>query len=82
MALETTFPEHCRTLFLGDLSTNCSEQDLFQLFHRYGDIEALRVMRGRNGKHLGYGFLTYVEFVSTKSAVELNGAMIMGRPIK
>lgn len=75
-------PEHCRSLFLGDLSCFCSEQDILGMFQKYGEIETVRVMRGRHRKALGYGFLTFAEIRSAVAAKQEDGKMLLGRPIK
>lgn len=75
-------PEHCRSLFLGDLSCFCQEQDIYQVFQSYGDIETIRVMRGRDQKSLGYGFVTFVDLEATMKALEVDGTVILGRPVK
>ena len=75
-------PEQSRSLFLGDLPTHCQDMDIYQAFQRFGQIEGLRIMRGKDGRCLGYGFITYASTTATNSALEMNGALFMGRPIK
>lgn len=78
----TELPEHCRSLFLGDLSCFCTEEDIFKIFQKYGEIEAIRLMRGKEHKCLGYGFITFVDIHNAMNALEANGVVVVGRPIK
>jgi RNA recognition motif-containing protein len=74
--------EEQRSLFLGDLSCFCNEQDVQALFQSVGRIEKIRIMRGRNNKPLGYGFITFFELSATQAAMKLNGMLLVGRPLK
>jgi RNA recognition motif-containing protein len=80
--MANSLPEHCRTLFLGDLSAFCQENDLYQLFRKFGNVEEIRVKRSKEGTGLGYGFVTFYEMNSAAAALELEGTVILGRPVK
>jgi RNA recognition motif-containing protein len=73
---------HQRTLFLGDLSSGCNEFDVYKHFQRFGEIEQIKVMKGRGKKVLGYGFITFVKIESAAAAKELDGTMFQGRTLK
>jgi RNA recognition motif-containing protein len=75
-------PEHCRSLFLGDLPCFCHENDVADAFRRYGEIENIRLMRGRDKKCLGYGFIIFTEMDSAVAAQEMDGELIVGRSVK
>jgi RNA recognition motif-containing protein len=75
-------PEHCRSLFLGDLSTFCQENDVFAIFQQCGDIEEVRIKRSKEGTGLGYGFVTYFDMKAAQAAMLLDGTVILGRPVK
>ena len=75
-------PEHCRSLFLGDLSCFCQEADLYALFQPFGEIEEIRIKRSKEGNGLGYGFVTFYEMQSAMGALSLDGTVILGRPVK
>lgn len=82
MANPAALPEHCRSLFLGDLSCYCQEKDIYNAFIKYGDIESIRLMRGKENKPLGYGFITFVDIQATLHAQEMDGFNLLGRPLK
>ena len=75
-------PEACRSLFLGDLSCFCQEVDVFQVFSQFGSIEEIRLKRDGEGNGLGYGFVTFIEMKSAEAALEADGLIILGRPVK
>jgi RNA recognition motif-containing protein len=71
------------SLFVGDLSISCNEDDLYKLFFSYGTILDIRIKRNQsNTRSLQYGF---VDFSNEKSAISamhyLNGVLFKGRPI-
>lgn len=75
--------EPSRTLFLGDLSFFCSEDDLCALFQRYGPITAVRVRRGVTGESLLHGFIAFQSSEATYLAVrDLDGKEFMGRNMR
>ena len=80
--ISSAVPEHCRSLFLGDLSCFCSEQDVYNFFLPYGEIQTIRVMRGKQNKALGYGFVTYADLDCAVKALALDGELLLGRPVK
>jgi RNA recognition motif-containing protein len=82
MSSYVNLPEHCRSLFLGDLSCYCHEQDIYNAFKSYGEIESIRLMRGKDNRVLGYGFITFVDVRSTIAAQAMNGTVVVGRPLK
>eukprot|EP01032_Pedospumella_encystans_P025922 gene25922-29282_t len=72
------------TLFVGDLSIFCTEEDLRELFEQYGELAEVKIIRcEETKKNLSYGF---VKFVDTEAAVkaneELNGTLLCGRPLR
>ena len=71
------------TLFLGDLSCFCQETDILNAFKQFGDIRDLRLMKAkRDGRSLGYGFITYAETYQAARAIEeMHGKMLIGRHI-
>ena len=51
---------HARKIFVFGLKKNIDEAMLFQLFSRFGDIEAVRIVRNSNDfRSKGYGFVIY-----------------------
>jgi U1 small nuclear ribonucleoprotein len=78
----TTLPAHYRTLFLGDLSSFCTEEDVHRFFQSCGEVERIRVMRGKELKPLGYGFVSFVTREAALRGKALDGAVFLGRPVK
>jgi RNA recognition motif-containing protein len=72
------------TLFLGDLSIFCKEEDLFNLFHPFGPIENIEIKRSEKNKPcLAYGFIKFAYQQSAEQAVQnINGALFLGRNIR
>ena len=72
-----------RTLFVGDLSKHCLESNLRQLFSRFGTIENVRIVRGKDSVSLNYGFLIMSAEEEVLNAIKyVNGVLFMGRYIK
>ena len=75
--------EPSRTLFIGDLSYFCTEDDLCTLLSRYGQITAARVRRGVTGESLLHGFVSFQNAQLLMQAVkDLDGAVFMGRNLR
>jgi hypothetical protein len=75
-------PSH--SLFVGDLSYFCREEDLVQLFSaRYGSIIAINLCRGQNQEPLLYGFIELEnEEIRDLALQEMNGVEFMGRNLR
>lgn len=72
------------TLFVGDLSIFCTEDDLRELFEKFGELSEVKIIRcEETKKNLSYGFVKYVETeAAVKANEELNGTMLCGRPLR
>lgn len=72
-----------KTVFVGDLSFFCREVHLFNLFHSFGSVEAIRIRKGQQGVTLMYGFveLETPELAMT-AANSVNGMIFMGRRLR
>lgn len=72
------------SLFLGDLSTFCTEKDIYLAFQSYGQITDIRLRRSKEeGKCLGFAFLTFADCQAAARALsEMNGQLILGRTIR
>lgn len=72
------------TLFLGDLSSVCTEDDIEKVFAPYGKIRHIRIQRSPGSfSSLGYGFIrmgSQIEAMQAKE--ELNGILICGRKVR
>lgn len=72
-----------RTLFVGDLSFFCNEEDLFALFAPFGSILTVRVRRGITGESLMHGFIAMELPEAAKTAIgSIDGMEFMGRNIR
>ena len=73
-----------RTLFLGDLSIQCSEVDIEEAFAQFGAILEIRIKRSQEtSKTLSYGFLEFVTANSATNALNaMDGYVLKGRPMR
>eukprot|EP01040_Poterioochromonas_malhamensis_P009996 gene9996-10862_t len=72
-----------KTLFLGDLSYFCTEEDLFNLFSPYGPVSSIRVQRGVSGEPLLHGYIVFHSPVSARQALmEVDSISFMGRNLR
>ncbi len=75
--------EAARTLFLGDLSYFCTEDDLCTLFSPYGRILTVRVRRGVTGESLMHGFIALDTAEGAQRAIiDLDSFEFMGRNMR
>ncbi len=72
-----------KTLFVGDLSYFCTEEDLLSIFSGYGPILTVRVRRGITGDSLMHGFVALASAESAQRAIrDLDGIEFMGRNMR
>jgi RNA recognition motif-containing protein len=70
-------------LFVGDLSKECSENDLIQLFETVGKVVTASIKKSKTTyKSLGYGFVSMELPEQAFECFKLQGAMLCGRPIR
>ena len=76
-------PEGCKTVFIGNLSWQASEENLREAFAHCGDIEGVRIAWDHeNDRSKGFG---HVDFASTEAvdlAVKVAGTEVAGRAIR
>eukprot|EP01039_Chlorochromonas_danica_P006770 gene6770-7480_t len=72
------------TLFLGDLSTFCSERDIHMAFAPYGEILEIKIMKSEDSyRNLSYGFIKFADSLSAQKAMNgLNGVLFCGRNLR
>lgn len=46
-------------IFVGGISNNTTEAELSQLFSKYGNVKATKIILDRAGVSKGYGFVTF-----------------------
>ncbi len=83
LAAELQGSDAFRTLFLGDLSYFCTEEDLCAIFAPFGHISTVRVRRGVTGESLMHGFIALDSHDAAKQAIaELDAKIFMGRSMR
>jgi len=82
--MDTTKRKERTTLFVGDLSSVCTEADLEQAFSVYGQVQQVRIQRNRmTMASMAYGFVRMtnpVESINAKNA--LDGTLLCGRKLR
>ena len=75
---------HGQTVFVGNLSFDCSEEDIRSLFSQVGPVSQLRlVVDHSTGKRKGFGFIEFLDAETALSAVRnLNDIEFHGRPLR
>ena len=73
-----------KKLFVGGLSFNTSDDGLREAFERFGEVIEAKVINDREtGRSRGFGFVTFVDEQSARSAIaDLDGKDLDGRTIK
>jgi RNA recognition motif-containing protein len=71
-------------LYVGNLSYDATESDLFELFNGVGKVRnAEVVVNSRTQRSKGFAFITMADVEEAKRAVaELHGKEFMGRPLQ
>jgi len=76
-------PDNCTVVFVGNLSFNSTEQDVYDYFSECGTIKEVRLPTEKEtGRPMGYAFVEFEESESTDKAMELNGGDLGGRNIR
>ena len=71
-----------RTLFVGNLETNVTEELLFELFHQAGPVIKVKIPKDKNSILKQFAFMNFKHKVSVPYAMNLlNGIKLFGRPI-
>jgi len=70
-------------IFVGNLDWSTTEDELHQLFERYGEIERAQIITDREtGRSRGFGFVEMPNRVEAHAAIaELNGTALGGRTL-
>jgi len=71
-----------KTLFVARLHADVTEEDLRDEFERYGDVRDVKLIRDRQGKSRGYGFIEFESSQDLKDAFKYaDGKSIKSRRI-
>lgn len=74
--------EENKTIFIGNLDFNVTEDRLIDEFKKHGNISKFRVPRNLDGGIKGMAFIEYESEASMKEALSRNGEIILGRNIR
>jgi len=75
----TPKPDGCTTVFIGNLSFNVTEDEVYEFFKDCGEIKELRWPKG---DFTGIGWVEFWETASTDSAIKKAGYQLAGREIR
>jgi RNA recognition motif-containing protein len=72
------------SLFVGDLSIFCNEQELQEEFSKYGEVVEIKIMKSEEtNRNLCYGFIKFSNPISAKNALDnLDGKVLRGRRMR
>lgn len=72
-----------KSLYVGNLSPECTEAALFEKFSPIGTIMSLRICREPSGRSLGYGYVNFTESEDAETALRLlNHQQVSGRALR
>ncbi|MGD9109120.1 MAG: RNA-binding protein [Gammaproteobacteria bacterium] len=70
-------------IYMGNLPFSYKEQELEEVFAKYGNIKDIFLVRDRNTKRLkGFGFIEFDTAEAATAALEMDGQELGGRQIK
>ncbi|XP_029212222.2 RNA-binding protein 15-like [Acropora millepora] len=76
-------PKATRTLFVGNLETSISSQELRRAFERFGDVLDVDIKRPARGQGNTYAFVKFADLdVAAKARVEMQGEIIGRNRVK
>ena len=76
-------PPGCKSIFLAALPDSTTDADIHALFESCGKIEAIRWLNDRvTGRFRGCGFVDFSDDVAPVKAVNFNGYLLHGVPIR
>lgn len=72
------------TLFIGNLSFDISEDDVWNAFSEHGEVSSVRLPKDpESGRPKGFGYVEFAAQESAATALEaLNGQELAGRPVR
>eukprot|EP00938_MAST-03A_sp_MAST-3A-sp1_P005264 g5264.t1 len=69
------------TVIVRGLSSRIDEQELRKRFSIFGTIRFLVIMRSKNGKSRGFGFITFENESEAKRSLEMSGEILMKKEL-
>lgn len=77
------WPENDYRLFVGNLSKDVTDQQLFEHFHKYPSLQMVKVIVDNKGVSKGYGFVSLLEPLECARAMrEMDQTWLSSRPIQ
>jgi RNA recognition motif-containing protein len=70
-----------REIYVSNIDWEASEEDLKELFSKFGEIEKVLIERKLTGSSRGFGFVTFSAKEAAKDAVAMNGHVFRSRPL-
>ena len=76
--------EQSLSLYVGDLSSDVNDIDLYSLFSQFGQVNSVKICRNKmTKKSLGYGYVNFNNQVdATKAKFSLNFHVLKGKAIR
>jgi len=72
-----------KSIYVGNLSYDASEQEINELFEQYGEVNSVRLIKDREtGRARGFGFVEMGADAADKAIEALEGQMFLGRNLK
>ena len=72
-----------KSIYVGNLSYEASEQEVSDLFEQYGEVRSVRLIKDREtGRARGFGFVEMGADAADKAIEALEGQMFLGRNLK
>ena len=69
-------------LYVGNLSYNAKDEDLKNLFAKYGTVQSVNIISDRfTGRSKGFAFVEMSSGEEAQKALELNGSDFLGRNV-
>lgn len=71
-------------IYVGNLSFKVSDQELMEVFEKFGDVTSAKVIKDREtGRSKGFGFVEIENEAAAQTAIDtLDGTEINGRTVK
>ncbi|OWM80438.1 hypothetical protein CDL15_Pgr019718 [Punica granatum] len=82
IALSGPYSGGARRLYVGNLHSNLTSDQLKKIFEPFGEVELVQLPLDETGNCKGFGFVQFVRLEDARNALSLNGLEIAGRTIK
>lgn len=69
-------------IFIGGIAWTVTDEELEAKFLKFGNILQCKIVKDKNGRSQGYGFITYQDERDAQTAKEWDGQEVFGRILK